>query len=157
MKNTNEADNRTLTLKRTFNVPLKLVWEAWTQPEHIAQWWGPKGMETRVIEHDFSVGGNWKYAMTMPDGSEFIADGVYTEIVEFEKIISSANFKPMTEGVEIQALFEEAGDKTNFIFNVVHPTEEYCKQQEEMGFYNGWGSVFDRLAEYLQKEISSID
>jgi uncharacterized protein YndB with AHSA1/START domain len=81
----------------------------------------------------------------MPDGTEFISDGIYSVIVELEKIFSSANFKPMTAGVEIQALFEENGDKTNFTFNVIHPTEEYCKQQEKMGFYNGWGSAFDRL------------
>ena len=153
MKNS-EADNRTLTLERTFKAPIKLVWEAWTQPEHIAQWWGPKGMETQVIKHDFTVGGQWKYVMKMPGGSEFIADGVYSEIVAFKKIISSANFKPMTEGVEIQALFEASGDTTHFVFNVVHPTAEYCKQQEEMGFYNGWGSVFDRLGEHLQKETA---
>jgi len=149
MSEMNEANNRTLTLKRTFNAPLKLVWEVWSQPEHIAQWWGPKGMETNVIEHDFRVGGNWKYVMLMPDGNEFIADGIYLEIVELEKIFSSANFKPMTEGVEIQALFEGDGDKTNFTFNVVHPTEEYCKQQEKMGFYNGWGSTFDRLEVFV--------
>ncbi len=149
MSEMNEANNRTLTLKRTFNAPLKLVWEVWSQPEHIAQWWGPKGMETNVIEHDFRVGGNWKYVMLMPDGNEFIADGIYLEIVELEKIFSSANFKPMTEGVEIQALFEGDGDKTNFTFNVVHPTEEYCKQQEKMGFYNGWGSAFDRLETFV--------
>ncbi|MDY8138541.1 SRPBCC domain-containing protein [Aquimarina sp. 2201CG5-10] len=148
MNKTNDAKNRTLTLERTFDAPIKLVWEAWTQPEHIAGWWGPKGMTTKVILHDFKVGGQWKYSMLMPDGNEFIADGIYSEIVELKKIISSANFKPMTEGVEIQALFEENGDKTNFIFNVVHPTEEYCRQQEKMGFMNGWGSVFDRLAEY---------
>jgi len=65
--------------------------------------------------------------------------------VELEKIFSSANFRPMTEGVEIQAFFEDKGDKTDFTFNVIHPTEEYCKQQEKMGFYNGWGSAFDRL------------
>jgi len=143
-------NNRTLSLKRTFNAPIKLVWEAWSQPEHIAQWWGPKGMETKIIEHNFSEGGTWKYAMLMPDGNEFIADGIYTEIVAFQKIISSANFKPMTEGVEIQALFEEDGDKTNFTFNVVHATEEYCQQQEKMGFMNGWGSVFDRLGVFVQ-------
>jgi uncharacterized protein YndB with AHSA1/START domain len=57
----------------------------------------------------------------------------------------------MTEGVEIQALFEADGDQTNFTFKVVHATEEYCQQQEKMGFYNGWGSVFSRLAEYLEK------
>ncbi len=140
-----ELNSRTVTIKRTFNAPLKLVWEAWTQPEHIAQWWSPKGMETKVVKHDFRVGGNWKYTMLMPDGNEFIADGVYKEIVELEKIFSSANFKPMTEDVEIQAIFEEAGDKTNFTFNIVHQTEEYRIQQEKMGIMNGWGSVFDRL------------
>ena len=145
----NEAKNRTLTLKRTFNAPIKLVWKAWTQPEHVINWWGPKGMKIEVVEHDFRVGGKWKYVMPMPDGNEFISDGEYLEIVEFKKIITTANFKPMTEGVEIQALFEENGVKTNFTFNVVHPTEEYCKQQEKMSFYNGWGSAFDRLESFV--------
>jgi len=149
MSETNDAGNRTLSLKRTFNAPIKLVWEAWTQPEHIANWWGPRGMKVNVVEHDFSVGGKWKYTMEMPDGNEFITEGVYSVIVELEKIFSSADFKPMTEGVEIQALFEENGDQTNFTFNVVHETEEYCKQQEEMGFYNGWASVFDGLENYV--------
>lgn len=152
MSKTKEADSRTLTLKRTLSAPVKLVWEAWTQADHIAKWWGPKGMETKVIEHNFTEGGSWKYAMTMPDGNEFLSEGVYSLIVELEKIYSSADFKPMTEGVEIQALFEEAGEKTHFTFNVVHPTEEYCKKQEEMGFMNGWGSVFDRLEEFMQGE-----
>ncbi len=150
MTDHNEIQKRTLSIKRTFDAPIELVWEAWTQPEHIAQWWGAKGMETRIIEHHFQVGGHWKYAMTMPGGQEFLADGTYIEIVEPFKIISSANFKPMTEGVEIQAFFEKNGDKTDFIFNCVHPSEAYCKQQEEMGFYNGWGSVFERLDQHLQ-------
>lgn len=144
--------NRTLTIKRTFNAPIKLVWEAWTQAEHIAKWWGPKGMEVKIVKHEFRVGGEWEYEMMMPNGGKFISEGVYAEIVELVKIISSADFKPMTEGVEIQALFEEAGDKTNFTFNCVHPTEEYCKQQEKMGFYNGWGSVFNNLEGYLQEQ-----
>ena len=148
MSKTNEVNNRTLSIKKTFNAPINLVWDAWTQPEHIAQWWGPKGMDVQVVEHDFRVGGKWQYAMPMPDGSKFTSEGVYSVIVELEKIFSSANFKPMTEGVEIQAFFEEDGDKTNFVFNCIHPTEEYCKQQENMGFYNGWGSAFDRLENY---------
>jgi len=152
MSETNESNDRTLSLKRTFNAPIKLVWEAWTQPEHIAQWWA-KGMEVKVTEHDFRVGGQWRFVMEMPDGSEFISDGIYSVIVELEKIFSSANLKPMTEGVEIQALFEENGDQTNFTFNVVHPTEEYCKQQEKMGFYNGWGSIFDVLETYVSSLI----
>ncbi len=145
----NDLSKRVLTLKRTFDAPVELVWEAWTEPGHIAQWWGPKGMKTNVVEHDFRVGGKWKYVMAMPDGSDFVGDGVYLDIVRFEKILSTANFKPMTEGVELRAIFEKVGDKTNFTFSVVHPTEAYCKQQEKMGFYNGWGSTFDRLGSHL--------
>ncbi|MDO5970592.1 SRPBCC domain-containing protein [Flavivirga aquimarina] len=150
MNKANKMGNKTITIKRTFNAPLSLVWEAWTQSEHIAEWWSPKGVKTKVVEHDFKVGGKWKYIMPMPNGQEFIAEGEYTEIVEFEKIISSANFKPMTEGVEIQSLFKPNGNKTDFTFNVVHPTEEYKIQQEKMGIMNGWSSVFVRLDELLK-------
>ncbi len=150
MEKENDLARRTLSLKRTFDAPVGLVWEAWTQPEHIAQWWGPKGMKTEIITHEFRVGGKWKYEMAMPDGSKFTCDGTYSEIIKEKKIVSSANFRPMTEGVEIRAVFEEKGDKTEFVFSVVHATEEYCQQQEKMGFYNGWGSTFDRLGEYFK-------
>jgi uncharacterized protein YndB with AHSA1/START domain len=145
----NDLAKRTLTLTKKFDAPIELVWEAWTQPEHVAQWWGPKGMAIKVVEHNFKVGGKWKYVMPMPDGKEFVSEGQYSEIVELKKIVTSANFRPMTEGVEIRALFEKDGEKTNFTFSVVHPTEEYCKQQEQMGFYNGWGSAFTRLDSLL--------
>jgi uncharacterized protein YndB with AHSA1/START domain len=150
MSKTTDAAGRTLTLKRTYDAPVKLVWEAWTKPEHIAQWWGPKGMKLKIIEHNFKVGGKWKYTMDMPDGSEFVSEGVYSVIVQFQKIFSSAEFRPMTEGVEIQAIFEAKGNKTDFTFNVVHPTEEYKNQQMKMGFDKGWGSVFDRLGEFAK-------
>lgn len=142
---------RTLSLKRTFKADIKLVWEAWTEAEHIAAWWGPPGMNTEVIEHDFRVGGKWQYVMTMPDDNKFYSDGEYTDIVALTRIVSSANFKPMTEGIIIKAEFEAAGDQTNFKFSVIHPTEDYCKAQEKMGFMNGWGSVFDRLKSFLEK------
>lgn len=149
MSQENDLKNRTLSLKRTFDAPIQLVWEAWTQPEHIALWWGPKGMDVKVVQHDFSVNGQWEYVMQMPDGSNFVSEGVYLEILELQKIISTANFRPMTEGVEIQALFEKNREKTEFTFHCIHPTEEYCKQQEQMGFYNGWGSAFDRLEDFV--------
>ena len=145
MSKPNDASNRTLTLKKTLNAPVKVVWDAWTQSEHIIRWWAPNGMPAKVIEHDFKVGGKWKYIMSMPDGNSFISEGTYLEIELHKKIVTTADFKPMTEGVELHVLFEADGDKTNFTFSVVHATEEYCKQQEKMGFYNGWGSAFNRL------------
>jgi uncharacterized protein YndB with AHSA1/START domain len=51
----------------------------------------------------------------------------------------------MTEGVELHVSFEADSDKTNFTFSVIHATEEYCKAQEKMGFYNGWGSALNRM------------
>ena len=148
---------KTATIQRTLQAPLKLVWEAWTQPEHLIRWWGPKGMETRIEAHDFKVGGAWKYIMLMPNGHEFIAEGTYTEIVPMQKIASKADFKPMTEGVEIIALFEALDHATQFTFHVVHGTEAYKEQQEKMGLYNGWGSTFDRLEAFLEeaKQLTS--
>ena len=149
MSNANDLSKRTLTIERTFSAPIQLVWDAWTQAEHIAQWWAPKGMDVKILKHDFQVGGAWEYVMSMPDGRDFGSDGIFSEIVNLERIFTSANFRPMTEGVELQTRFEVAGEQTKMQFSVVHPSEEYCRQQEEMGFYNGWGSVFDRLEEML--------
>lgn len=144
-----DIDKRTLRIERTFDAPIELVWEAWTKAEHILNWWGPKGMEIKVIHHDLKPGGKWKYVMPMPDGSQFISEGEFLVVKKPNKIISTANFLPMTENVELHVSFEKKGDQTNLIFSVVHESEEYCKQQEEMGFYNGWGSALDRLSEVI--------
>jgi len=145
MENPNDISKRILTITKLLHAPVRTVWEAWTSPEHLMRWWAPKGMAVTVVQHEFTVGGRWKYVMPMPDGSEFVSEGVYSEIVTFKKIVTSADFRPMTEGVVLQVLFEEAGDDTHFTFSVIHPSEEYCRQQEKMGFYNGWGSAFARL------------
>jgi len=142
--------NRTLTIEKIFDAPVKLVWDAWTKSEHLLKWWAPNGMDITVIEHNFKVGGKWKYSMPMPDGNEFISEGVYKEIIEHKKIITSADFRPMTQDVELQTFFEADGKKTKFTFSVIHSTPEYCKQQKEMGFYNGWGSAFERLENVVQ-------
>ncbi len=144
-----DIEKRTITINRTFDAPRSLVWKAWTQSEHIANWWGPPGMKTDIVKHEFVVNGEWEYIMQMPDGKPFKSFGTYSQIEPPSLIETSANFIPMTEGVTLVAEFKEDGDKTAFIFKVIHPTEEYAKAQEKMGIYNGWGSVFDRLNQYL--------
>lgn len=152
-----KSDNlKTITIKRTFDAPIELVWEAWTQAEHIVNWWGPKGIVTKVVEHDFSVGGVWKYIMAMPGGKDFIAEGKYLTIEPPKKLITSANFLPMTEGVIMEVHLEKRDEQTEFTFYVIHETEEYKLQQEKMGVYNGWGSVFDRLAEFLADKLIKL-
>ncbi len=143
---------RTVQIKRTFNAPIELVWEAWSDPEHIVQWWNPKGSNTTIEEHEFKEGGRWSYSMLMPNGRPFIAEGTYIKIVHHKTIISEANFKPMTEGVEIQSFFVAEGSQTHFTFNIVHPNEDYRIAQERMGIQNGWGSVFGRLDDFLNSK-----
>ena len=90
--------------------------------------------------------------MMMPNGQEFITEGVYKEIVETTRLVTTADFRPMTEGVILEVLLEDRGEETEFTFHVIHPTEEYKLQQEKMGIYNGWGSVFDQLENFLQDQ-----
>lgn len=146
---TDNIEKRTLSIERIFSASRQLVWEAWTQPEHLKKWWAPPGMEMEIEVHDFRAGGKWKFIMPMPDGNQFISEGQYLEIQPPEKIITTADFKPMTEGVELHVTFETVEGGTKMNFSVVHPSEEYCLQQEKMGFYNGWGSAFERLAGVL--------
>lgn len=142
--------NRTIIIERLFDAPIELVWETWTKAEHIVKWWGPPGIVTEIVTHEFKVGGKWKYIMAMPGGKDFIAEGEYMEISAPHLLKTSANFLPMTEGVIMEVILKKNGDKTDFSFHVIHETEEYKLQQEKMGVYNGWGSVFDRQKEYLE-------
>ncbi len=150
METTNDFLDRLVTIERTFDAPLSLVWEAWTQAEHLANWWGPKGATMDIVLFEFKVGGKWKFSMPMPNGQTFVTDGEYLEIVAQKKIVTTANFRPMTEGVELHIEFSPEGEQTHFRFNVLHPTVAYKLQQEKMGIYNGWGSAFDRLDELLR-------
>lgn len=145
MSQSDNKKSRTLSITKVIDAPVQLVWDAWTNPDHVIQWWAPPGMKIEVMEHDFKVGGKWKYTMPMPDGNLFVSEGKYVEIDPMKKIVTTADFKPMTEGVELHVLFEADGEKTNFTFSVVHETEDYAKAQEKMGFYNGWGSAFKRM------------
>lgn len=145
----NETSTHDLSLQRILNAPVALVWEAWTKPEHIPSWWGPQGMKTEVVELDFKPGGAWKYVMITPDGKEFPTEGVFSEIVENAKIVTTGEFGMLTNGVILTILFEAQGDKTQLTFTVTHPSEEYCKQQEKMGAMNGWGTVLSNLETHV--------
>ena len=85
-----------------------------------------------------------------PDGSEFPTHGTFSEIVEHEKIVTTGEFGQVTKDVVLTVEFEGVGDQTQLTFSVLHPTEAYKKQQDEMGAKKGWGSTFDRLESYVE-------
>ena len=141
--------DRTLTIDRIFDAPRSLLWEVWTHQDHIAKWWGPPGMRTKVNQLDFRPGGRWKYTMTAKDGKVFPAEGVYQEIIEPEKIVKTANFAQITVGVVLTITFEALENKTRLTLSVTHPTKLYRDKQERMGVMNGWGAALSKLESYL--------
>lgn len=84
MENT---ERRQLSISRTLKAPIELVWEVWTTPEHIAQWWGPNGFTNSIQQMDVREGGEWKLTMHGPDGTNYPNRSIYKEIVLHKKIV----------------------------------------------------------------------
>ncbi len=83
-------------LSRTFDAPRDLVWKAFTDPEHMQHWWGPKGFKARVAKMEFRPGGIYHYALQSPDGHEMWGKFIYREIVAPERIVFVNSFPTKT-------------------------------------------------------------
>src|ERR1700674_4869075 len=81
------ATTTAVVMTRIFDAPRKLVFEAWTKPERLARWFGPKGFTMPICEMDFRPGGAFRFVMRGPDGKDYPFDGVYLEILEPERIV----------------------------------------------------------------------
>src|SRR5262245_36546673 len=122
-----------IVITRVFNAPRELVWKVWTQPEHVAKWWGPRGFDTRVVALDLRPGGKSHYIMRGPDGAEYPVCGTFLEVIPYERIVTTdefgEDFKPpvgveLPQGMILTALFEDDGDKTRLTLRISHPTVE---------------------------------
>jgi uncharacterized protein YndB with AHSA1/START domain len=155
---TETPSEREIIITRIFNAPRELVFKAWTEPQHIAQWWGPQGFTTRVTEMDLRPGGKWRYIMIGPDGTEYPLKGVFREIVPLERIVTSDEFDEgfekvmnadLPRGMVSTASFEDLAGKTKLTLRIMHESAEERRKHEEMGVIGGWNSTFDCLEEHL--------
>ncbi len=151
-----DAD-RTIVLTRVFNAPRELVWKVWTDPKHIAAWWGPRGFTTTVRQLDLRPGGRSDYVMKGADGAEYPVGGTFREVVPFERIVSTDEFGEGYEalGVDLPkgviTTVEFAADgptRTTLTVTISHPTAEDKAKHEGMGVVGGWYSMLDCLDEY---------
>jgi uncharacterized protein YndB with AHSA1/START domain len=116
-----QGDARELTITRTFDAPRALVWKAWTDPVHLAAWWGPAGFTNPVCKIDVRPGGAILIVMRAPDGAEYPMRGIFQEIVEPERIVFS-NFavddkdNPITDGLTT-VTFTERDGKTEMVLH----------------------------------------
>lgn len=157
--------DRELVIVREFAAPRELVWRVWTEPAHVAQWFGPRGFSTTVRESDLRAGGKWRYVMKGPDGSAFPFGGLNKEVVPFEKIVSTDEFEcefeakmpagELPKGMVVTVLFEDAGpQRTRVTIRVLHPTPEDKKKHEAMGVEAGWNSSFECMDDYLAAQAT---
>jgi uncharacterized protein YndB with AHSA1/START domain len=82
-----DTSDRELFLTRTLNADVELVWEVWTNPEHIAQWWGPDGFTNTITKMELKSGGEWDLVMHGPDGKDYENKSIFKEIIPFKKIV----------------------------------------------------------------------
>jgi uncharacterized protein YndB with AHSA1/START domain len=151
-----------LVIRRVFDAPRELVWKAWTEPQRLMQWWGPKGFTSPVCKMDLRVGGKYINCMRSPEGKDYWSTGVYREIVPLERIVCTDSFADehgnvvpathygMSPDLPLEMLvtvtFEQQEGKTRLTLKHVGfpPGEDYD------GANQGWNESLDKLAKSLK-------
>jgi uncharacterized protein YndB with AHSA1/START domain len=144
--------DRELVLTREIDAPPEKLFKAWTQPELLKQWFAPLPFTTPHAELDVRPGGSSLIVMRGPDGTDYPNRGVYLEVVENERLVSTDAFTHAWQPSEkpfmtLILTFEDIdGGKTRYTARVRHWTVEDREMHEKMGFHEGWGTCADQLA-----------
>jgi uncharacterized protein YndB with AHSA1/START domain len=138
-------------MTRVVDAPRRLVFEAWTNPEHPPHWMlGPSGWTMPVCEIDLRPGGAWHFVWRRSDGTEMAMRGEYREIVPPERLVSTESWGgAWPETLNTLVLSEEEGRAT-ITLTVLYPTKEARDAARRTGMEEGAAASFDRLAEYLR-------
>jgi uncharacterized protein YndB with AHSA1/START domain len=149
-----EAQKPDLVLTRVFDAPRELVFKAWTDPKHLAQWFGPHGFTNPVCEVDLRPGGIWRHVMRGPDGSDYPMMSVFQEVLPPERLVFTSYVpdreKPLFEILNT-VTFTAEGSKTKVSLraNVLKSTPEAAPMLA--GMEAGWTQSFERLAKFVEK------
>jgi uncharacterized protein YndB with AHSA1/START domain len=147
--------NLDLVLERVIDVPPRLVWEAWTKPEHLKKWFAPKPWTVTEVEVDHRPGGIARMVMRSPEGQEFPSVGSYLEVVEGKRIVFTdalgPGFRPSENPFFTAVItFEPSGTGTRYVARAIHGNRANREKHEAMGFHAGWGKCLDQLVELMQ-------
>jgi len=151
-----EPSERDLVITRIFDAPRELVFQAWTDPKRLAQWWGPKEFTNPVCELDVRPGGAIRIDMTGPDGFLYPIKGIFHEIVEPERLVfTTGSFEDAAGNPQLEVLntvtFTEHNGKTKLTLQarVIKSTPEVAVPLA--GMEEGWSQSLERLGEHLTK------
>jgi uncharacterized protein YndB with AHSA1/START domain len=142
---------------RLLDAPRELVWKVWTDPKHLAQWWGPDGCRTTTSAYECKPGGVWRFVMHAPDGRDF-KNLITFEIVEPpERLVYRHGGDDDVEPVQFRTTvtFEDRGGKTRLTLRGVFPSAaERDRVIKEYGADKGMIQTLGRLSDYVSKMSS---
>jgi len=145
-----EPGKPTIVITRVFDAPARLVFDAYTKPEHLARWWGLHGSTLRVCEVDLRPGGAWRFVLRAPDGNDYGFGGEYREITPPERLVYTFRFDgaPGAEAVETLTFVEKDG-KTTLTSTTLHTSIENRDGHVRSGMEEGMRQTMERLAKHL--------
>jgi uncharacterized protein YndB with AHSA1/START domain len=142
-----------LSFTRTLKAPRQLVWECWTTPKHLREFFVPRPHKVAACDIDLRVGGRFNTTFDV-DGNLMENNGVFLDVVDGEKLVFTdaytEGWKPAPDPfmTAIVLLSDAEGGGTTYTAIARHRSPESRKVHEDMGFYSGWGTVVDQLEEY---------
>jgi len=145
---------REIVLTRLVDAPRELVFEAWTKPEHVAQWWGPNGFSTTISEMDVRPGGVWRHVMHGPDGRDYVNNIVFLEVVRPERIVYKHQPEKGAEPVnhETTVTFVERAGKTEVTLRMLFASPAAREHiVKTYGAIEGGKQTLGRLDAYLSQ------
>jgi uncharacterized protein YndB with AHSA1/START domain len=147
------ANERTVVIVRELAAPRALVWKAWTDPAHMARWFGPRMFTIPECRLDVRVGGALWIVMRGPDGNDYPMKGVFREVVENERLVFTSiavdtQGRHLLEG-ETAVIFEDHGEGTQLIVRAFARGVSPLAPQMLAGMEEGWKQTLDKLAEAL--------
>lgn len=148
-----DLDARTLRFERVFNAPREKVWQAWTDPAHVGNWWGPDGFTTTTREIDVRSGGHWRFVMHGPDGRDYLNLIRFIEVAKPKRLVYAHAGEGDTADISFQTSIEfiEQQGKTRLTMKMVFPDIAVLKRVlEEHGAEEGANQHLGRLALYLE-------
>ncbi len=145
-----------LVLERDIDVPVELVWKAWTTPVHLREWFVPKPWTVTECEIDLRPGGTFRTTMRSPEGEEFPNLGTYLEVTPNERLIFTdtllPGYRPSPKPFFTAVLeLTRKGSFTHYKAIAIHGNEETRKNHEDMGFHHGWGTVVEQMVAHIKK------
>lgn len=146
------SKSNVISITRVYDAPLHMVWDAWTVPEEVAQWWGPRGFTLTTHSRDLRTGGHWHYTMHGPDGTDYENTTQYLEVVPQQRMVyDHGGHRDRPPLFRVTALFTERNGRTQLDMSMAFATPEIA--EETRGFIKkaGGEGTWDRLAEHLAR------